>query len=452
MPPSSTSVLVCGLGRSGRAAARLLRAEGHPVHALDQGPVPDPVRQELETLGCRVHAGTGPTLPPDLPPCACAVTSPGLPIDGPILAALRDRGIPVVSEIELGWRRHPGHTLAVTGSNGKSSVVKLLADALTAAGHRAVPCGNYGLPVCEAVMQTPAPDWLVIETSSFQLETCHALRPDIAVLLNLLPNHLDRHGTMDAYGRLKARLFANQTPADTAIVPAADLARFRAWSGDAPARWQPFGGPDAPPAASRWPPGALLPPTGDALPLAGYFDNPVLGPNAAAALAAAVAAGLPPADAARALSSFEPLPHRSQCVADRDGIRWIDDSKATNLASLAASLEMQPAGRPIRLIAGGRPKETDFTPALDTLRRRAAAIYLIGEAAPAMHAAWSATVPCHLCHDLPAAAAAARRDARPGDTILLAPGCTSYDQFPSYGARGDAFRALATTLRDGPAP
>ena len=440
--PSSTSVLVCGLGRSGRAAARLLRAEGHPVDALDQGPVPDPIRQELETLGCRVHANTGDTLPPDLSPCACAITSPGLPYDGPIISALRDRGIPILSEIELGWRRHSGRTLAVTGSNGKSSVVKALADALTAAGARAVPCGNYGLPVCEAVMQTPPPEWLVIETSSFQLETCTAFRPDIAVLLNLLPNHLDRHGTMDAYGRLKARLFSAQTSADTAIVPARDLDRIRAWSNNAPSRWTTFGTEDS--ADYRWLPGALLPPDGSPLPLTGYFDNAVLGPNAAAALAAAVAAGLPPAAAARALSTFEPLPHRSQCVADRDGIRWIDDSKATNLASLAASLEMQPPDRPIRLIAGGRPKETDFTPALETLRRRATAIYLIGEAAPAMHAAWSAAVPCHLCHDLPTAVSAARRAAHPGDTILLAPGCTSYDQFPSYGARGDAFRALAT--------
>ena len=441
---SNTPVLVCGLGRSGLAAARLLRAEGYPVHALDQGPVPDPVRQELETLGCRVHADAGPTLPSDLPPCAYAVTSPGLPIDGPILTALRTRGIPVMSEIELGWRRHRGHTLAVTGSNGKSSVVKLLADALTTTGHRAVPCGNYGLPVCEAVMQTPPPDWLVIETSSFQLETCTAFRPDIAVLLNLLPNHLDRHGTMETYGRLKSRLFAAQTPTDTAIVPAADLPRIRAWSGDAPARWQTFGGPDAPASSYRWTPGTLHPPTSSSVPLTGYFDNPVLGPNAAAALAAAVAAGIPSAGAARALSSFEPLPHRSQCIADLGGIRWIDDSKATNLASLTASLEMQPPGRPIRLIAGGRPKETDFAPALDTLRRRATAIYLIGEAAPAMHTAWSSTVPCHLCHDLPTAVSSARRDASPGDTILLAPGCTSYDQFPSYTARGDAFRTLAT--------
>ena len=180
---TSTPVLVCGLGRSGRAAARLLRAEGHPVDALDQGPIPDPVRQELETLGCRVHPSVGTTRPDDLP-SAFAVTSPGLDIHGPLLSALRTRGIPVISEIELGWRCHSGHTLAVTGSNGKSSVVKALADALTAAGARAVPCGNYGLPVCEAVMQTPSPDWLVIETSSFQLETCTAFRPDIAVLLN----------------------------------------------------------------------------------------------------------------------------------------------------------------------------------------------------------------------------------------------------------------------------
>jgi UDP-N-acetylmuramoylalanine--D-glutamate ligase len=340
--------------------------------------------------------------------------------------------------MELGWSRFRGRTVAVTGSNGKSSVVKALAECLEAAGLRAVPCGNYGLPVCQAVMD--APDWLVIEVSSFQLETCAEFRPDIGVLMNLLPNHLDRHGTLEAYARMKARLFARQREGDVALTPPEWRERFQAWSGGR-GRWQTFGaGAEV---DFSYGAGRLAEPGGGGIGLDGsYFNNEVLGPNAAALFGAALAAGVSPATVQAALRDFAPLPHRAQPVGEFAGVRYVDDSKATNLSAMVASIRMQ--DRPVWLIAGGRPKETDFSGAVPVLRERVRGVFLIGEAAEAMAAAWGGAVPCERSGTLDRAVAAARGAARPGDVVLLAPACTSYDQFRAYAERGEAFRKLAS--------
>ncbi len=427
--------VVCGLGASGVAAARLLRAEGAEVLAVDERDAPESRRTAaaLEALGCAVALGVS------APPAGDfdgAVVSPGLPVDGAFLAEIRRRGIPLVSEMELGWSRFRGRSIAVTGSNGKSSVVKALAECLEAADRRAVPCGNYGLPVCQAVLDMPAADWLVIEASSFQLETCAEFRPDVAVLLNVLPNHLDRHGTLEAYARLKARTFARQRAGDVALVPPEWRERLEAWSGGR-GRWQTFGAGadlDFAFAAHR-----IAARGGDGIRFAGsYFDNEVLGPNAAALYGAARAAGVPSGTIQTALDRFRPLPHRAEPVGEFGGVRYVNDSKATNLSALVASVRMQ--DRPVWLIAGGRPKETDFSAAAPVLRARVRGVFLIGEAAAAMAAAWGAAVPCEISGTLERAVAAARRAAAPGETVLLAPACTSYDQFRAYGERGDAFR------------
>jgi UDP-N-acetylmuramoylalanine--D-glutamate ligase len=431
-------VLVCGLGASGRAAIRLLRAKGIDVLAADE-------RDTLETresaglarsLGCEVSLG------PDIPLEGwwdAAIVSPGIPVDGAYLAGVRRRRIPLMSELELGWGHAGLPILAVTGSNGKSSVVKALADGFRAAGRRAVACGNYGVPVCQAAMESPDADWLVIEASSFQLETCTKIHPEVAVLLNVLPNHLDRHGTLEAYARLKARLFARQRKGDVALVPPEWADRVRTWSGGR-GTWKTFG---ADPAADYvYSAGRISEAGGEGIDFAGsYFDNDVLGPNAAALYGAARAAGLPPETIRAALAAYEPLPHRSRIVAERDGVRYVDDSKATNLSAMAASIRMQ--DRPVWLIAGGRPKETDFAAVLPVLRERVRGVFLIGEAADAMAAAWGAAVPCTGCGTLDRAVAEARRAAQSGGTVLLAPACTSYDQFRSFAERGDAFQKIA---------
>ncbi len=434
-----TRALVCGLGASGMGAARLLRAEGAAVLAADERDTPEgrSNAESLKALGCDVVLGVG--LPPggefDL-----AVVSPGLSVDAPFLSHLRRRAIPLVAEMELGWSRFRGRTLAVTGSNGKSSVVKALAECLGASGMQAVPCGNYGLPVCQAVLDFPGADALVIEVSSFQLETCGAFRPDIGVLMNVLPNHLDRHGTLEAYARMKSRLFANQREDDWALTPCEWSQRFREWSGGR-GQWKTFGSEDG--VDFRFMEGRLQQRAGTAIDIQGtYFSNEVLGPNAAALLGAAIAAGVAPAVVQETLSRFAPLPHRAQVVGEFNGVRYVNDSKATNLSAMMASIRMQ--DRPVWLIAGGRPKETDFSAALPLLKERVRGVLLIGEASAAMEAAWGHAVDCECCGTLFNAVASARQRARPGDAVLLAPACTSYDQFRAYAERGNAFRKLVS--------
>ena len=430
--------MVCGLGASGAAAARLLRAEGVDVLAVDERDAPESRKsaEALAALGCAVALGAK---TPSAGPFDVAIVSPGLPVAGGVLSELRRRGIPLVSEMELGWSRFRGRTIAVTGSNGKSSVVKALSECLEAAGGTAIPCGNYGLPVCRAVRDFPAADWLVIEASSFQLETCAEFRPDVAVLMNVLPNHLDRHGTLEAYARLKARMFARQREGDVALTPPEWQARFREWSGGR-GRWKTFGA--AGESDFIYFPHRLAERGGEGIGIEGSaFDNEVLGPNAAALFGAAGAAGVAPEAIRAALCRFQPLPHRAEPVGEFNGVRYVNDSKATNLSAMIASIRMQ--DRPVWLIAGGRPKETDFSAALPVLRERVRGVFLIGEAAAAMASAWGAAVPCEACGTLERAVAAARRAARPGDAVLMAPACTSYDQFRAYGERGDAFRKFA---------
>jgi len=433
---SDSQVLICGLGQSGLAAARLLRAEGYSVIAVDERDTPQTSlhRDRLTALGCTVHLGV--TAPPagefDL-----ALVSPGLDVNAPFLSAVRRRRIPLISEMELGWSRFKGRTIAVTGSNGKSSVVKALADCFGVEGIRAVPCGNYGLPVCQAVQETPEAQWLVIEVSSFQLETCVDFCPNIGVLMNVLPNHLDRHGSMEAYTRLKARLFTCQRAGDVALTPPEWRETFQQESGGV-GTWLTFG--DTPDVDIQYRSGCLHQKTESSLSIDGsYFDNEVLGSNAAALVGAAMAAGLSPESIQPAIKCFEPLPHRAQLVAEIEGVLFIDDSKATNLSAMIASIRMQK--HPVWLIAGGRPKETDFSAAIPLLQeKKVKGILLVGEAASAMEAAWAGTVSCHSCETLERAVEKARELAVPSDVVLLAPACTSYDQFPSYIKRGEMFQ------------
>ncbi len=432
------NAMVCGLGASGLAAARLLHREDVAVCAVDERDTPASraAGGELAALDAKVVLGA--TTPP-AGEFDVAIVSPGLSVHGAFLAEVRRRGIPLLSELELGWSRFRGRTVAVTGSNGKSSVVKALADCFEAAGQSAPACGNYGEPICRAVLAVPDADWLVVEVSSFQMETCAVFRTDIAVLLNIQPNHLDRHGTFAAYARLKARLFAQQRAEDAALVPPEWRARVCAWSGGR-GHWQTCGA--AADADYVYSPGRISPRDGPDIEMKGsYFDNDVLGPNAAMLVGAALAAGLPPEIIRAGLQGFSPLPHRAEPVGELDGVRYVDDSKATNLAAMLASIRMQ--DRPVWLIAGGRPKETDFSAARPILRERVRGVFLIGEAAAAMAAAWQGTVPCLDCGTLAQAVAAARRTAPPGTTVLLAPACTSYDQFRSYAERGAAFAKFA---------
>ena len=395
----SREVLVLGNGRSGAAAAALLRREQWRVTVLDgEERFPD------FADGRR--------------PCFC-VASPGIPLTHPWQVRARALGIPVVSEMQLGVDRFlaaGGKALAVTGSKGKSSVVKLVADAINRAGGHAVACGNYGTPVCACVDFAAASRgaWAVVEVSSFQMETTGTADvPDVgsprfaaAAILNLQDDHLDRHGSREAYHALKRRLLDY---ADRAFdfSPAAD----------------------APPAVAPE----------DRLLAGSYFDNAVLRVNGRAGVALLRTAGLDDERIAAGFAAFEPLPHRMQTVAEIDGVRYIDDSKATSLAALVAGVGM--VGVSVRLIAGGLPKGDNPKIAISVLSESVKKVYLIGASADQFHAAWKDVVACEVCGTMSEAVRRAKREARSGDTVLLSPGTASFDQFKSYGERGEVFAA-----------
>lgn len=314
-------------------------------------------------------------------------------------------GIPVKSELQLGCEellRRGWKLLAVTGSKGKSSVVKAVADALSLAGRKAVPCGNYGRPVCDLAGEEPG--WAVVEVSSFQLETT-ALPADAfeaSTILNIQEDHLDRHGDVSVYRALKRRIAAMSKTCFDGADTSDDLRSLAAGS---------------------------------------YFDNAILRPNGACAAALLRAAGLGDEDIRKGLSAFKPLPHRFQTVAEAAGVKFIDDSKATSLAALAAGVSMCESS-PVRLIAGGLPKGDDPKSVLPILTDKVKKVYLIGCCAESFYAAWANSAECTICGEMSVAVAEAMRDARCGETVLLSPGCASFDQFSDFGARGDAFADL----------
>ncbi|MDO5317382.1 MAG: UDP-N-acetylmuramoyl-L-alanine--D-glutamate ligase [bacterium] len=390
------NAVVLGNGRSGKSAAELLRREGATVKVLD-GDDAWPVDASFDLC----------------------VASPGIALDHPWLVAARAAGVKIVSELQLGaerWLARGGRMLAVTGSKGKSSVVKLVAEALLLAEAEAVPCGNYGLPLSQVVLDCPAPEraWAVVEVSSFQMETTDLPGNAFAAaaILNLQEDHLDRHGSAAVYHGLKRRLL--------------EMAKVRV---------------DASSASEDSPrvPGTRAADVG--LLAGSYFDNPVLCSNGLCAVALLRAAGLDDTAIAAGFRAFQPLPHRMQLVAERGGVRWVDDSKATSLAALAAGVGM--CAGPVRLIAGGLPKGDDPKSVIPRLRSRVKKVYLIGRCAQQFSDAWCQTVQCELCGTIDRAVESARRDACSGETVLLSPGTASFDQFKSYGARGDMFATLA---------
>lgn len=417
--------LVVGCGRSGRAAEALLRSEGCSVVSICQEITPD---YSYETL----H------FDPEI-----AIVSPGFSLKNPWIADLIARGIPLLSELELGWSRRHCPVIAVTGSNGKSTAVKWIAEALAQAGQTAVPCGNYGFPVCAAAMLPEIPDWLVIEVSSFQLETVREFRSDIGLLLNVLPNHLDRHGSMEAYRNLKLRLFENMQDSDTAILPFGFFQTLEKSGENIPvpgksdrrfsSHWKTFGTEEG--GDFRYSGGRV-----GGIDLNGtLFANEILGTAGAAVAAVCAACGIPEAAVEAAAREFQPLPHRMALVAEIGGVTYVDDSKATNLAAMCAAIRI--CSGKVHLIAGGRAKEKDFSLAKDLLAQRVSHLYLIGEASGAMQDAWGDVVRCDVCGTLEQAVNAAKRQARPGETVLLSPACTSFDQFRDFNERGDCFAA-----------
>jgi UDP-N-acetylmuramoylalanine--D-glutamate ligase len=376
--------LVVGMGLSGEAAATALQQRGVEVGTADRR---DGTDEDLDLLdGVDV-----------------LVKSPGVPGDNPLVASARSRGIPVWSEVELGYRLLPDgvHLVGITGTKGKTTTVRLLGAMLAAAGWPVRLAGNEHAPLSEVAGDVEPGTWLLCELTSFQLEDVHTLALDVALLLNLEPDHLDRHGTFEAYRDAKLRVFER---AGKAIE----------WSPDEPL-----------PAEPR---------------IRGAHNRE----NAAAATRAARELGVPDAAIAEALVSFPGVEHRLEPIAEIDGVRWVNDSKATNVAAALRALAAY-ADEPVRLIAGGRGKGQAFEPLAEAVGPNVKAVYLIGEAAVELERLIGE--PAAIVGDLAAAVARAAVEAERGDVVLLSPACASFDQFRDFVHRGEEFRLLVQNLK-----
>jgi UDP-N-acetylmuramoylalanine--D-glutamate ligase len=425
-------VLVLGLGISGRSAAAWCAERGARVTAADERPA--------ESLAGALPPGVEPWLGRSFPDPAdfdLVVPSPGVPPE-----RYRSRALRVCGDIELASAALAVPIVAVTGTNGKSTTTALVTQMLRAAGLRAEMAGNVGTPALSLVGM--ALDTAVLEVSSFQLETTERFRPAVAVVLNVTPDHLDRHHTIESYVAAKARILANQRPDDWAVLNEADewYAHFR---DAARARVLPFRAIGVPAQGAGVDAGSLVIRSDDAPIQRFAFDWREPGvhnrENAIAAAAAVFALGAPLARALAALPVFRPLPHRTELVAQARGVTWVDDSKATNPGAALRALEG--FSQPIVWIAGGRAKGLDLAPLADAARARVRAAVLIGEAAAQLEQGLRGGPPVHREASIEDAVRRAGEIARPGDVVLLAPGCSSHDQFANFEERGRRFRDAA---------
>ena len=443
-------VLVVGLGKSGIAAARFLKARGAQVTVSDIRPAG--LIAELPSLldeGIMVETGSHGLLTfrrQDL-----IVVSPGVPSNTPELEQVRALGILIIGELELGASFLQGEIVAITGSNGKTTTTTLIGEILKASGRPTLVGGNIGRPVVDMVAESTAESWSVLEVSSFQLETIQSFRPRIAVVLNITPDHLDRHGSFKTYAAAKTRITENQTADDllvlnaedepTKLVAAKSKAQIYWFSPRRQVKQGAFvhgesiffrsreGGPAEP----------ILPT--DEIPLAGAHNVE----NVLAAVCAARLAGVQHEVIRGAVAGFHAVEHRLEFVRELDGVRYFNDSKATNVDATAKAIEAFPGG--IWLILGGKDKDSDYSTLAPLLRERVRAVITIGSAAEKIETQLAGVVKIERAETMERAVAWARQQAAAGETVLLAPACSSFDQFENYEHRGRVFKHLVRELQ-----
>jgi UDP-N-acetylmuramoylalanine--D-glutamate ligase len=434
---SGKSAVVLGLGDSGEAAAILLAEEGATVTVCDSS---DGARQrekaaKLEAQGIKVLLGAAADTDPAV--YDVCVLSPGIDPVVPLVQNVLTKKIPVIGEIELGFEECLCPVVAITGTNGKTTTTELTTAMLQGSGVRTIASGNIGLPFATAVRQSNQLDVMVLEVSSFQLETIRRFRPQVAVWLNLSPNHLDRYRDMEEYRTAKLRIFDNQTPDDFAVVNAreelpplkarkitfsayTDEADFTLRDGVIHFRGEP-----------------ILDQSTTKLPGIHNAENLM------AALGIGLALGLDFERMAGAVTEYSAPVHRCEFVRELDGVRWINDSKATNLDSVEKAILSQKG--PLLLIAGGKDKGFEFDPIAPLVRERVREAVLIGEMKERIAQSWSG-VPSRPAATLEEAVQIARELAAPGDTVLFSPGTSSFDMFRNYGERGNRFKDAVKTL------
>ncbi|MEX2580392.1 MAG: UDP-N-acetylmuramoyl-L-alanine--D-glutamate ligase [Verrucomicrobiales bacterium] len=431
-------VAILGAGASGLAAAALALQHGAVVSAFDSGDPSglEPAAERFSAIGVELVRGDAALVPPhryDL-----VVVSPGIDVRFPIAAAFAGASDELIGEIELAFRYCDAPVVAVTGTNGKTTTTGLVADMLSEAGLLAVAAGNIGLPFSEVVSSGVSYDWIVLELSSFQLETISSFRPKVAVWMNFAPDHMDRYESVDDYRNAKLRIFENLAPDDLAVYKhesALDLpgpaVTFSAFSDDADLCYRD--GQIRESASSR---------TFDfsACRLHGKHNAE----NVMVALAVADYAGIGWERAAEAIRSFTPPPHRCEKIATVDGVLYINDSKATNLHALESALAGQE--QPVILIVGGKDKGLDFSEIVETASGAVRHAVCIGEIAGEIREKWSGRVPCSEAASLDDAVRSARDAASEGDVVLFSPGTSSFDMFSNFEERGEAFRRAVTSL------
>jgi UDP-N-acetylmuramoylalanine--D-glutamate ligase len=422
-PLPSGPYLVVGLARSGQAVARLLATRGEQVAGVDSGK-PDGA-ERLRDAGVEVHLDG--ELDGWVEGSACVVKSPGVPREADPIRRALTLGIPVIGELELAWRLVPNRFVAVTGTNGKTTVTELLGHIWRTAGEPVAVAGNVGTPLAALVDELDPEATVACEASSFQLEDASAFAPELAMLLNVMPDHLDRHGSFEHYLDSKLRIFACQGEEDTAIVDRSD----------------PVVGPlELPGNANELDVSAMD--LGFEL-RGAWMTGPHNLLNARFAAAAALAMGVDQEAVARGIETFPGVPHRLERIAEIDGVTYVNDSKATNVAAAVAALRSFDGN--VHAIMGGSLKGADFTPLAGPVSERCAGVYVMGPAAEPITAAIEATgVPVRRCANLREAVTEAARAASPGATVLLAPACASFDAYRDYEARGDHFRELVHVI------
>ncbi len=430
--------VIVGLGRTGVSCARHLAARGHNLVVTDSRSAP-PGLPELRHLVPEAAIVLGGFDAAVLEGANQVVVSPGVSLREPFLQQAAARGLDLIGDIELFAREAGGRVVGITGTNGKSTVTTLVGEMAVAAGISVRVGGNLGEPALDLLAQPPAAMY-VLELSSFQLETTHSLQLEAAVVLNLTPDHLDRYRDVAEYAAAKARIFERCTTAivnlDDELVgrmtrPGQRRLGFSLSRGDADFRLVVHDGRDWLAAGSE----TLMPV--DELKLPGRHNAA----NALAALAVGTACGLPRAAMTGVLARFEGLPHRSQLVAEARGVRWIDDSKGTNVGATRAAIAGLPG--PLVLIAGGDGKGQDFRPLAEACRGKVRDALLIGRDARVIGAAIAGSCEVHYPASMDDAVAAAASLARPGDIVLLSPACASFDMFRDYAHRGEVFSAAA---------
>jgi UDP-N-acetylmuramoylalanine--D-glutamate ligase len=442
LPPGP--YLVVGLARSGQAAARLLAARGERVRAVDSG--------HPEGAGGLAGVGVEVFLDTDglaqLEGTRTVVKSPGVPREAPVIATALERGIEVVGEVEVAWRSLPNRFVAVTGTNGKTTTVELIGHLYRGAGEPVAVAGNVGTALAELAGEVEPDTTIVCECSSFQLEDTVAFAPECAVFLNLAPDHLDRHADLESYLAAKLRIFANQGNDDVAVYNGDDQL-FAGTDLGGCARRVAFcrgAGPDCEVAVAE---GTIFYDGEPLLPVSalGLFGEHNVA-NAMAAAAAALSMGIDREAVAAGLRSFAGVPHRLEQVAEISGVLFVNDSKATNVASATVGIGAFDGG--VHAILGGSEKGEPFAPLVEPIREQARACYLIGattermarELAPALEAGVELT----RCADLEDAVRRAAAAAAPGEVVLLSPACASFDAFENFEQRGDRFREIVGGL------